>query len=32
MMQEERQVTFDRGKVSAYNGQDNLFCDFATVV
>lgn len=31
MMQEEKKATFDRGKVSSYNGQDNLFCDFATV-
>lgn len=30
-MQEEKQIKFDRGRVSAYNGQTDLFCDFATV-
>ena len=31
MMQEEKQVKFDKGKVSAYNGQTDLYCDFVTV-
>ena len=30
-MQEEKQVKFDKGKVSAYNGQTDLYCDFVTV-
>lgn len=30
-MQEDRQVKFDRGRVSAYNGQTDLYCDFVTV-
>lgn len=31
-MQEERNVSFNRGRVSEYNGQKDLYCDYITVV
>lgn len=30
-MQEEKQVKFEKGKVSEYNGQQDIYCDFVTV-
>ena len=30
-MAEEKEVKFERGQVSEYNGQSNIFCDFVTV-
>lgn len=30
-MQDEKQVVFEKGKVSEYNGQKDIFCDFVTV-
>ncbi len=30
-MTEEKEVKFERGQVSEYNGQSNIFCDFVTV-
>lgn len=30
-MQDEKQVVFEKGKVSEYNGQKDIYCDFVTV-
>ena len=30
-MQDEKQVKFEKGKVSEYNGQQDIYCDFVTV-
>ena len=30
-MQEEKQVKFEKGKVSEYNGKQDIYCDFVTV-